>query len=140
MSAYAVLPAYPDVQAGLEKVRNAGFRMYAFSNGSAEAVDRSLSHAGLAEYFLDIVSVDEVRTFKPDPGVYCHFLRRAAVSSRSAWLVSANPFDVIGALSAGMNAAWVKRSADMIFDPWGIEPMLTLCSLEELAGKLEAYR
>jgi len=36
-----------------------------------------------------------------------------------AWLVSSNPFDVIGVISAGMRAAWVKRSPDALFNSWG---------------------
>ena len=35
------------------------------------------------------------------------------------WLVSSNPFDVIGAISAGMCAAWVKPTPDALFDSWG---------------------
>jgi len=35
-----------------------------------------------------------------------------------------------------MNAAWVKRSKNSIFDPWGIEPTLTVENLGELHGKI----
>jgi 2-haloacid dehalogenase len=80
-----------------------------------------------------VVSVDEIKSFKPNPGVYCHFLRRAGVTGADAWLISSNPFDVIGALSAGMRAAWLKRSPEAIFDPWGIEPTLTIDTLLSLA-------
>jgi FMN phosphatase YigB (HAD superfamily) len=44
--------------------------------------------------------------------------------------------DVIGAISAGMRAAWVQRSKDTIFDPWGIEPTITVSNLGELYGKI----
>jgi len=132
LDAYKVLPAFDDVKEGLEQARKSGFRMFAFSNGSAEAVQALLINAGIREYFIDVVSVDEMKSFKPNPGVYCHFLRRAGASGADAWLISSNSFDVIGAISAGMRAAWVKRSPDALFDPWGIEPTLTLTSLLEL--------
>ena len=132
LDAYKVLPAFDDVKEGLEQARKSGFRMFAFSNGSAEAVQALLINAGIREYFIDVVSVDEMKSFKPNPGVYCHFLRRAGASGADAWLISSNPFDVIGALSAGMRSAWVKRSPDALFDPWGIEPTLTLTSLLQL--------
>ena len=51
-------------------------------------------------------------------------------------MVSSNPFDVIGAISSGMRAVWVKRSPDAVFDPWGIEPTLTVDSLLDLAGHI----
>lgn len=136
LNAYRVLPAFEDVKDGLARFKAAGFRLYAFSNGSASAIDLLLASAGIRDLFLDLVSVDEVKSFKPNPGVYCHFLRRAGACGSDAWLVSSNPFDVIGAISAGMKAAWVKRSSEAIFDPWGIEPTLTVSSLSGLAEQI----
>ena len=139
LNAYRILPAFGDVQVGLACAKAAGFRLYAFSNGSAGAIEMLLSTAGIRESFLDVVSVDEVKSFKPNPGVYCHFLRRAGACGSQAWLVSSNPFDVIGAISAGMKAAWVQRSPDAIFDPWGIDPTITVSNLSDLASQIAAY-
>ena len=136
LDAYQVLPAFEDVRQGLSLARDSGYRMFALSNGSAEAVETLLAHAGIREHFIDVVSVDEIKSFKPNPGVYCHFLRRAGTSGAEAWLVSSNPFDVIGAISAGMRGAWIKRSPEALFDPWGIEPTLTLTSLLQLAQQV----
>jgi len=136
LDAYRALPAFKDAAEGLALIRAAGFRMYAFSNGSADAVETLLEHAGLRGFFLDVVSVDEVKSFKPNPGVYAHFLRRAAATGADSWLISSNPFDVIGALSAGMRAAWVRRTQAALFDPWGIEPSLTVEGLVDLATRI----
>jgi 2-haloacid dehalogenase len=57
----------------------------------------------------------------------------------NAWLVSSNSFDVIGAISAGMKAAWVQRSQEAIFDPWDIEPTITISSLLKLREKIDEY-
>lgn len=133
---YKVLPAFADVEEGLARARKAGFRIFAFSNGSADAVEGLLGNAGIRDSFLGVVSVDEMRSYKPNPAVYSHFLRRAGAVGSHAWLVSSNPFDVIGAVSFGMRAAWVKRSPDALFDPWGIEPTLTVNSLLDLAEQI----
>lgn len=45
MSAYRTLRAFDDVAEGLVRARQSGFRIFAFSNGSAEAVDTLLQHA-----------------------------------------------------------------------------------------------
>lgn len=45
---------------------------------------------------------------------------------------------MIGAISAGMKAAWVKRAEDAVFDPWGIEPTLTVSNLSGLAEAILA--
>ena len=136
LDAYCDLPAFEDVKTGLACAKKAGQRMYAFSNGSPDAVGRLLEKASIRKFFLEIVSVDEMKSFKPNPGVYCHFLRRSAAVGSEAWLVSSNPFDVIGAISAGMQAAWVQRSPDTIFDPWGVEPTITVGNLTDLAEKI----
>ncbi|MGB7597900.1 MAG: haloacid dehalogenase type II [Gallionella sp.] len=136
MSAYRTLPAFDDVAEGLARARQSGHRIYAFSNGRAEAVETLLRHAGIREYFIGVISTDEMKSYKPNPGVYSHFLRRAGALGADAWLVSSNPFDVIGAISSGMRAAWVKRSPQALFDPWGIEPTLTIKSLLDLSRQV----
>lgn len=132
MEQYRVLPPFQDVPGGLEKLRAAGCRMYAFSNGLAADVRHLLDGAGLFSYLDGIVSVDEVRRFKPDPAVYAHFLRRTNAKAGDTWLVSGNPFDIIGAASAHWRTAWLKRDADAVFDPWGIEPTRVIRGLDAL--------
>ena len=133
LAVYKVLPTFADVEGGLAQARKAGLRMFAFSNGSADAVEALLVNAGIRGYFLGVVSVDEMKSYKPNPAVYSHFLRKAGAVGADAWLISSNPFDVIGAISSGMRAAWIRRSPDAIFDPWGIEPTLTANSLANIA-------
>lgn len=132
LAGYRTLPAFPDVQDGLDRLKDAGFRLYAFSNGGREAVEMLLTSAGIQDAFLGVVSVDDLRSFKPSPAVYAHFLRVSGATGDSAWLISSNPFDVIGAISAGMRAAWVRRTEEALFDPWEIRPTLTIKSLANL--------
>ncbi len=132
MAEYRTLPVFPDVVEGLGSLRSSGVRMFAFSNGHADDVCSLLHHNKIDTYFKDVISVDEIRSFKPNPAVYSHFLRRSGAHGSEAWLISGNPFDVMGAISAGMRAAWVQRSPDMVFDPWGIEPTVTVSGIAGL--------
>jgi 2-haloacid dehalogenase len=43
---------------------------------------------------------------------------------------------VIGARHAGLHAAWVRRTPDAPFDPWGIDPDITVADLDALADRL----
>ncbi|TKB09659.1 haloacid dehalogenase type II [Desulforhopalus sp. IMCC35007] len=129
---YRILPAFSDVKAGLNLLQTAGFRLYAFSNGKTDAFEILLDNADIRDLFQGVVSVDDIKTFKPSPATYCHFLRQAKATGDRAWMISSNPFDVIGAMSAGMKAAWVQRSPGAVFDPWGIEPTITINNLLEL--------
>ena len=140
LDAFGSLPLFDDAEYCLARPDLREFDLYALSNGSHDAIERLLGSTGVRERFVDVVSVDEIQTFKPDPAVYTHFLERAAVDGDHAWLVSGNPFDVIGAQSAGMHGIWVRRSPTQVFDPWGIEPTLTVSSLAEIEPKLLTAR
>ena len=133
LAGYKVLPPFPDALEALPELQNAGFSLFAFSNGKPEDVASLLETSGISSYFEDVISTDEIKSFKPNPAVYAHFLRRTGATGEQAWLISGNPFDVIGAVSAGMRAAWVRRSPQAMFDPWEIEPTITIGSLSELA-------
>lgn len=137
---YRRLPAFADVVPALDALHAAGVRVLAFSNGTAQSVHEVLTNAGIRDRFEDIVSVDEVKSYKPDPVVYLHYVRRACADCRECWLVSANPFDVIGALSAGMLAAWVRHDSAVPFDPWEVEPTLVVSNLSHLAAALAERR
>ena len=52
--------------------------------------------------------------------------------------MSSNPFDVIGAKSAHLRGAWVKRNSEAVFDPWEFELDLVLSNLTALATRLES--
>ena len=78
MEAYQVLPLFGDVWEGLALAQSAGFRPFAFSNGSTTVVDSLLQNAGIRGYFPDVFSVEETNIFKPSLVVYLHFMRSTA--------------------------------------------------------------
>jgi 2-haloacid dehalogenase len=136
MAVYGELPAFEDVVPALDQLRDAGIRCVAFSNGAADAVSKLLIRAGVESHMDDVISADEVKRFKPDPAVYSHLRSRLETRPEQTWLVSSNPFDVIGATHAGLRSAWIRRSSDAPFDPWGVEPDMTVSDLEALAARL----
>ena len=132
MAQYRKLPAYPDIHAAMRSMRGAGCRMYAFSNGEPAELEALLDHAGLAATLDGIVSVHEVRSFKPDPRVYRHFLDQTNSLAANTWLVSGNAFDVIGAQACGWKTAWLRRNTAAVFDPWNLRPTVTIRQIGEL--------
>ena len=129
---YRRLPAFPDVPTALEQLKSAGHRLYAFSNGLPDDLEALLDSAGIRHAFIEIISVHEIRTFKPDPAVYRHFLARSSATADNSCLVSSNPFDLLGGMAVSMRTAWIRRSSANHFDPWDRQPDLTLTSLTEL--------
>lgn len=137
MDKYLELPAYPDVTAALREAAEQGFRVAAFSNGTEHAVRRLLDHAEILSRFSKIVSVDPLRTFKPDPAVYEYLVSELEVEREAIWLISSNAFDVIGAKACGVRTAWVQRDAKRVFDSWEFAPDLVVSSLAELPAKIQ---
>ncbi|KAL8789094.1 MAG: hypothetical protein Q9213_001357 [Squamulea squamosa] len=117
MSAYDSLSAFPDVTPALERLaRSSSVTPIVFSNGTQQMVSDSVhSSPDLSPYskaFEEIITVEEVRKFKPHPDVYYHLAKKMKKSKDNMsdiWLVSGNPFDVVGAKAVGMKACWLDR-------------------------------
>ncbi|MDI1484912.1 MAG: hypothetical protein OHK93_000046 [Ramalina farinacea] len=117
---YSRLSTFPDVPPALEALStDSAIHAVVFSNGDNNQLKNTFINShDLAKYrdaFQGIVSVEEVQRFKPDPEVYLHLARKVGKqtdtqSMGSMWLVSGNPFDVVGAKAVGMKAAWVDRA------------------------------
>lgn len=135
MAEYNDLEVFPDVEPGLQRLKEAGHTMVVFSNGSPAMLDPLMDAAGLRPYFDGFVSVDEVKVFKPSPLTYRHVAERLGRPIHEVRLVSSNPFDDIGAESAGMQAVWVDRSGGL-FDTLSSAPKMVVRDLNELADAL----
>ncbi len=136
MAAYLSLPAFDDALPALKSLKG-NYPLFAFSNGSYPALEKVLGHNQLLEQFDGLVSVDDIKSFKPDPAVYTHARRATGAWDKPLCLVSSNAWDVIGARAAGLLAVWVKRDPDKVFEDWGIQPSAVINSLSELKSTLK---
>ena len=146
MHAYDSLSTFPDVEPALKRLANLGtVECVVFTNGTkamaTNSVTKSQHLSPVASVFKDIVTVDFVRAFKPAPEVYRYLAQTRGMSGQegSIWLVSGNPFDVVGARSVGMNAAWVDRAGNGWQDKLSLEPTVVVHSLEEVASVVEEH-
>jgi 2-haloacid dehalogenase len=137
LEAYLHMPTFSDVRSGLDRLRDAGHNLVALTNGVERTVRSLLEHAGIARYFEAVLSADQIATFKPDPAVYGLLKQVTDFYPSEAWLVSGNPFDVIGAKACGLKVAWLRRDPEKIFDPWEFTPDLVVQNLDELSGALQ---
>jgi 2-haloacid dehalogenase len=137
LDAYLRLPAFPDVRSGLAKLRGAGYRLVAFTNGTERSVRALLENAAIGEHLEAVLSVERVRSFKPDPAVYALLDTVRGARDAPPWLVSGNPFDVIGAKGCGIRAAWLRRDPQRMFDPWEFSADIVARNLEELCESLK---
>jgi len=131
------LKAFPDVLSGLKALKAGGHQLIAFSNGPESAVRTLLDNAQILPQLDDVISVDDVRTYKPSPRVYEYMIQRTDTKPNSCWMISSNPWDVIGGKAAGLNAAWIQRNPATVFDPCEFQPDRVVRNLIELSKHLK---
>ena len=110
LGSFASLAPHDDVRPALNVLRDRGYRTVAFSNSSLELVTQQIANSGLAPHFDLVVSVEEEGSFKPDAKVYAFAAERAGRAIGDLRLVAAHDWDTHGALSAGMQAAYLDRT------------------------------
>lgn len=137
LSAMASLPPHPDVEPGLRRLKDAGFRMATLTNSSAQGVEAQMKNSGLAPFFERKLSVESVGKFKPHGDVYAWAAREMGAQPSECMLVAAHGWDVAGAKWAGMQAAFIARERQQKF-PLAPEPELDVADLRALASALTA--
>lgn len=86
-----------------------------------------------------------VQKFKPCPEVYHYLCKKVGKEGREndVWLISGNPFDVVGANAVGMRTCWVDRSgagwADNLVEGEKGKPTVVVRGLNEVVDKIEGY-
>lgn len=109
------LPAHADAAAGLQRLRDAGWRLVALSNSGQAAVEAQLTNAGLSLYFERMFSVESVRRFKPAPEPYQFVARELGVDTSGLRMVAAHAWDIMGAMRASCAGAFVARPGAVWF-------------------------
>jgi 2-haloacid dehalogenase len=146
MKAYDSLSIFQDVGPTLDKLSShPDIECVVFSNGTKTMVSNSVNKSGelspYASVFRNLITVDFVRSFKPAPEVYKYLAQRVDKVGKEdeMWLVSGNPFDVVGARAMGMQAAWVDRAGNGWQDMLGGEPTVVVRNLEEVPDAVAKY-
>lgn len=113
LTAVQHLPPHPDVPHSLQRLRAAGLRLATLTNSSQPMVTAQMANSGLSDYFELLLSVDEVRAFKPAAEPYRMAASKLGVDVDQVRLVAAHDWDVFGALRAGCRGAYIARQERM---------------------------
>jgi 2-haloacid dehalogenase len=105
------LAAFPDVKPGLQQLKAMGLRLAVLSNGEPKMLESAASGAGIADLLDAVISVDEVKVFKPSPRVYELAAMHLKIANDSIGFVTSNNWDAQGAGSAGLTTFWIQRAA-----------------------------
>ncbi len=139
MDAYLRLDAFPDVKPGLEALKKQGLKLAILSNGEPKMLESAAKSAGIRDLLDNIVSVEEVKVFKASPRVYNLAAERMKVTNAELGFVSANNWDAVAAVAAGLRTFWIQRTAAEVPEELGgFQPDIIIKALTDLAPLLRA--
>jgi len=109
LDGFGQLDPHPDAAEAFRILRSADVRVAALSNGAAETTQALLQRAGLSSLVERVISVAEVRQWKPRRGLYLHAAEALGVAPAELALVATHAWDVHGAKCAGLFTGFVAR-------------------------------
>ena len=112
---YKVLSTFPEVKEVLNKLKKKNYKLAILSNGTPSLLKELVKSNNLDNVFDDIFSIEEVKTYKPDPKVYNIPIEKYQIQKNEVAYLSANTWDVSAGGNYGFNPVWVNRS-NSIFD------------------------
>ncbi|HTX03517.1 MAG TPA: haloacid dehalogenase type II [Candidatus Acidoferrales bacterium] len=136
-NAFASMPPHPEVPAALDRLREAGFRLFTLTDNLLEIQTRQLEGGRIAEKFERRFSVDAVGHHKPSREAYAYVESSLGTAPTDMLLIACHTWDTIGALGAGWRAALIKRVGNDVLGV-GPQPEIVGNDLRDVAEQLIA--
>ena len=136
-NAYRTLALFDDTRPALQQLRHQqpALKLAILSNGAAAMLNAVVSHTKLTAMLDAVISVDEVKIFKPDPRVYQLACDRLPLNFDEIGFVSSNGWDAAGARAFGFTTFWINRAAAPV-EALGVTPDRVVDSLAALPALL----
>lgn len=131
---YLRLTPFADVPDALAQLRAAGLKTAILSNGSRNSIRTVVANSGLTNAFDYLISVDEIKLFKPHPKVYQLGIDTMKLDKSEILFVSCNSWDATGAKYFGYQVCWINRGGT-VFDQLGVVPDIITSDVGVLASR-----
>ena len=132
---YKVLSTFPEVKETLKKLKEKNYKLAILSNGTPALLRELVSSNNLESIFDDVLSIEEVKIYKPHPNVYNIPIKKYQIEKNQFAYLSSNTWDVSAAGNFGFNAVWVNRNKN-IFDNLDYKPITEINNLSDLNNLL----
>ena len=93
----------------LKTLKKNGKKVAILSNGTRSMLNNGVQLTGIQPYVDAILSVDDIRIYKPRPAVYQMALDKLSASIEQLIFFSSNQWDVSGASVFGLDACWINQ-------------------------------
>ncbi|MBG6190896.1 2-haloacid dehalogenase [Arthrobacter sp. CAN_A212] len=110
LTAFRNLPLHADVAPGVEAL-SAITQLVTLSNGAAAVAESLLTRGGIRDRFSRLLSVQDAQLWKPARPAYEYAAQETGHAPEDLMLVAVHPWDIHGANAAGVQTAWINRSA-----------------------------
>ncbi|GAE36535.1 haloacid dehalogenase type II [Halalkalibacter akibai] len=134
LKAYSRLTPFPEVKEALQSLDSK--QLSILSNGSPDMLNKVVERADLSQHFSHIISVDELRKYKPSMDVYQQGVLKTGYQKDEILFITSNPWDACGAKTFGFHVCWINRS-QKAFDELGVQPDVIIEHLGQLTVKHE---
>ena len=131
LNLYKELSPYPEVKECLEGLKSKKIKIAILSNGTPDLLKGLVESNNIQNYIDDIMSIETVGIYKPDPKVYEIPIKKYGCKPENICFMSSNTWDVSGGGVFGYNAVWVNR-LNKVFDKLSYKPNHVIHNLEEL--------
>ncbi len=128
---------YSGVEAGLEYLKRAGYRMGCVTNKAARFTEPLLKDLGIDGYFTIVISGDTLAKKKPDPLPLLHAAEFFGIAPENALMIGDSVSDVKAARAAGFQIVCMSYGYNHGADIHDAHPDAVLDSMAELPALLE---
>lgn len=108
------MPAWPDVSAGLEALRNAGLELFVLANGTTRLQLDLVKSAGLGHTYDMLFSSQLLGVYKPSHEAYLKALELVGRKPEEAVMIACHAYNLRAARDVGMKTVYVRRWTDDI--------------------------
>ena len=132
---YKSLSTFPEVNQTLKELKKKQYKLTILSNGTPSLIRNLVKENDLENIFDDLLSVEEVKTYKPHPHVYNIPIKKYGILKNEVAYLSSNTWDISAAGNFGFKTIWVNRN-NSIFDNLDFNPPMQIKNLNELINIL----
>jgi len=115
LSTIKTLEAYPDVEKGLQLLKDNGFRLATLTNSPPHALKQQLINSNLTDYFEQTLSIDSLKKYKPEITTYLWAAEKLAVQPEEMLMIAAHGWDLAGASHAGLATGFIAREGQSLY-------------------------
>jgi 2-haloacid dehalogenase len=133
LAGLAKLDAYADAAPAMGRaVLDA--RVVVISNTGTDTTRKLLARGGLDAFVETIVSAEDVRNWKPASDAYAYAAATLDVPLARLGMVTAHPWDVLGARRSGLVTGWCNRQKAAFPPPFGAPDVTGATLLDVVEG------